>query len=57
MIDVRIKSLFFDRPKVRRAVDKAKRQVLSRGGAFIRTTAKRSIRKRKGTAPPGKPPH
>jgi hypothetical protein len=57
MIDLRIKKLFFDRPKVRRAVDRAKRQVLSRAGAFIRTTAKHSIRKRKGTSPPGKPPH
>ena len=57
MIDMRIKSLFFDRPKVRRAVDRAKRQVLSRAGAFIRTTAKHSIRKRRGSSPPGKPPH
>ena len=57
MIDMRIKSLFFDRPKVQRAVDKAKRAVLSRAGAFVRQTAKQSIRKRKGVAPSGKPPH
>ncbi|MEP0848620.1 MAG: hypothetical protein HRF50_17580 [Phycisphaerae bacterium] len=57
VIDMRIKNLFFDRPKVQRAVDKAKRQALSRAGAFIRTTAKHSIRKRKGSSPPGKPPH
>lgn len=57
MIDMRIKKLFFDRPKVQRAVDKAKRRALSRAGAFIRTTAKHSIRKRKGSAPPGSPPH
>jgi phage gpG-like protein len=49
--------LFFDRPKVTRAVDKAKRQALSRAGAFIRTTARSSIRKRKTSAPPGRPPH
>lgn len=54
---MKIKSLFFDRPKVQRAVDRAKRQVLSRAGAFIRTTARHSIRKRKGSAPPGTPPH
>lgn len=57
MIDMRIKSLFFDRKVVIDAVDKAKRAVLSRAGAFIRTIARTSIRKRKGSAPPGKPPH
>lgn len=57
MIDLRIKKLFFDRPKVRRAVDNAKRGVLARAGAFIRQTARTSIRKRKGTSPPGEPPH
>ncbi|MCK6485469.1 MAG: hypothetical protein HUU27_13945 [Phycisphaerae bacterium] len=57
MIDMRIKSLFFDREKVIRAVEKAKRAVLSRAGAFIRTVARTSIRKRKGSAPPGSPPH
>ena len=57
MIDMRIKNLFFDRPKVTRAVDRAKRQVLSRAGAFIRTTARSSIRRRKTSAPPGRPPH
>ncbi len=57
MIDMRIKSLFFDREKVVRAVDTAKRAVLSKAGAFIRTVARTSIRKRKGSAPPGSPPH
>jgi len=57
MIEMRIKSLFFDRQKVVRAVDKAKRAVLSKAGAFIRTAARTSIRKRKGSAPPGSPPH
>ncbi|MCK6458231.1 MAG: hypothetical protein L6Q92_17090 [Phycisphaerae bacterium] len=57
MIDMRIKSLFFDRERVVRAVDKAKRAVLSKAGAFIRTVARTSIRKRKGSAPPGSPPH
>lgn len=56
MVNMRIKHLFFDRPKVQRAVDTAKRQVLSRGGAFIRQTAKRSMRRRKGSAAPGQPP-
>lgn len=57
MIDLRIRSLFFDRQKITRAVDKAKRAVLSKAGAFIRTAARTSIRKRKGSAPPGAPPH
>jgi hypothetical protein len=57
MVDLRIKRLFFDRLKVQRAVDRAKRAVLARAGAFIRTAARHSIRKRKGSAPPGQPPH
>jgi len=54
---MRIKDLFFDRAAVTGAVDAAKRKVLSKAGAFIRTAARTSIRKRKGSAPPGKPPH
>ena len=53
---MRIKSLFFDRPKVRRAVDRGKRRALSRAGAFIRQRAKTSIRKRKRSSLPGQPP-
>lgn len=57
MLDLRIKDLFFDRQVVLRAVDKARREVLSKAGAFVRTTARTSIRKRKGTSPPGSPPY
>ena len=57
MITMRIKEMFFDRHVVIAAVDNAKRKVLSKAGAFIRTAAKTSIRKRKGSAPPGAPPH
>ena len=57
MIDLRVKQFFFDKAKVIRAVDKARRAVLSKAGAFIRTTARRSLRRRKGPAPPGQPPH
>jgi len=57
MIDLNIKKMFFDRPKVQRAADKAKRGVLSKAGAFIRQTARTSIRKRKKASPPGNPPH
>jgi hypothetical protein len=56
VIDMRIKSLFFDRPKVIRAVDRAKRRSLSKAGAFIRQRARTSIRKRKRSSRPGEPP-
>jgi len=52
-----IKQMFFDRPKVQRAVDAARRRVLSKAGAFIRTAARSSIRKRKNPSRPGQPPH
>jgi len=56
VIDMRIQQLFFDRPRVTRAVDRAKRQALSRAGAFVRQRARTSIRKRKGSSEPGSPP-
>ena len=56
MVDMRMKKYFFDTKRVLRAVDKGRRAALSKAGAFIRTTARRSIRKRKRAAPPGKPP-
>lgn len=48
---------FFDRAAVEKAAGRAKRKALSKQGAFIRTRAKTSIRKKKGTAPAGQPPH
>lgn len=54
---MRIKDLFFDRAIVVRAVDSTKRKALSKAGAFIRTAARTSIRKHKGSAAPGSPPH
>ena len=54
---INIKAFFFDRPRVIRAVDRARRRALSRAGAFIRTRARTLIRKRKTTSAPGKPPH
>ena len=50
------KGMFFDSPKVMRAVDKATRRVLSKFGAFVRRGAKSSIRKRKRASEPGSPP-
>jgi len=48
--------LFFDRKAVLSATDRAARKVLSRFGAFVRTTARHSIRKRKAISQPGSPP-
>jgi hypothetical protein len=51
-----MKGSFFDAPKVVRAVDKATRRVLSKFGAYVRTAAKSSIRKRKKASAAGCPP-
>jgi len=56
MIGFDVKRVFFDTKTVRAKTDKATRRVLSKFGAFVRQTAKRSIRKRKKVSQPGKPP-
>ena len=56
MIGFEITRLFFDKKAVTRRVDRTTRRVLSRFGAFVRRTARSSIRKRKRTSEPGKPP-
>jgi len=48
--------MFFDSPKVLRAADRATRTSLSKAGAFVRTAARSSIRKRKRVSEPGQPP-
>ena len=49
-------AMFFDDRKVLCAAERANRRNLARAGAFIRTTAKQSIRKRRAASPPGRPP-
>lgn len=44
-ISVDIKSLFFDRPKITNAVNRARRVALSKGGALVRAIARNSIRR------------
>lgn len=51
------KSAFFDRAAVMSYASTATRARLSRFGSYVRTVAKRSIRKRKGSSAPGSPPH
>jgi hypothetical protein len=50
------KAKFFDREKVIKALDKAERRYLSKAGAFVRRRARSSMRRRKGSSPPGQPP-
>lgn len=50
------KSMFFDRRPIISAKDRATRRVLSRFGAYVRTRARSSIRKRKRASAPGQPP-
>lgn len=54
---IKVTKLFFDAPAVLRAVDRARRQVLSKQGAFLRTRARSIIRPRKTASAPGEPPH
>ena len=56
MTGLRFQRLFFDSKAITRRVDKATRKVLSRFGAFVRNTARKSIRRRKRSAEPGQPP-
>lgn len=59
MISLKIKAFqqgFFDRKAVLDVVDRATVRALSRFGAFVRTRARTSMRKRKKVSPPGTPP-
>ena len=56
MIRFKPGALFFDSKLVMSSVDRATRRVLSKFGAFVRRTAKSSIRKRKKPSAPGNPP-
>jgi len=56
MVRFKMARMFFDRAEVLGAVDKAARRVLSKFGAFVRRTARQSIRKRKKASKPGNPP-
>lgn len=56
MIDLKVKDFFFDRQAVLAKVDAATLRVLSKFGAFVRRTARSSIRSRKTPSAPGSPP-
>lgn len=56
MFNFRVKKLEFDADRVMRAVEEAGARAMRKAGAFIRTSARSSIRKRKRVSEPGKPP-
>jgi len=56
MFNARVTRMFFDKPAVQNAVDRAMRRVHSQFGAYVRRTARFSIRKRKASSAPGSPP-
>lgn len=53
----KIKGNFFDREVIAKAMDAATKKALSKFGAFVRTRARTSIRKRKKASSPGSPPN
>jgi hypothetical protein len=50
------KAGFFDRDRVGRSITAANKKALSKFGAYVRTRARTSIRKRKAISSPGNPP-
>ena len=55
-VSIAIKEWFFDREAVQKAVERGNLRALSKAGAFIRTRARSSLRRRKKPSPPGAPP-
>lgn len=52
----KVKLTFFDRDRVRTALDKRTWKFFGKFGAYVRSDAKRSMKKRKRSAPPFHPP-
>lgn len=60
IVTMHLKAFFFDRERVKRAVDAAKLRVLSQIGGTIRKIVRHSIRQRENfnlASPPGRPPY
>lgn len=53
----RFKQGFFDRGSVLTAMDRATRNAMVSTGAYARTVARNSMKKRKNASRPGQPPH
>jgi hypothetical protein len=56
MIGFEMTKYFFSAKAVKKAVDRTTRRVFAKFGAFVRQTAKQSIRKRNKPSQPGSPP-
>lgn len=55
-VSLKCQKWFFDREAVKRYVGAKNQQAFSKAGAFVRTKAKSSIRRRKAVSAPGQPP-
>lgn len=55
-VSASIKDSFFDRERVIEQIGRENAKRLGRAGAFIRRTARSSLRRRKGSSTPGNPP-
>tara|TARA_A100001391_G_scaffold203516_1_gene196087 strand:+ start:1073 stop:1612 length:540 start_codon:yes stop_codon:yes gene_type:complete len=51
-----MKKAFFDREKIKKAVDRASRKAISKSLAYIRTSQRSSLRRRKKVSRPGQTP-
>lgn len=56
-VDYRLTDFFFDRETVEKRLADGERRAMSKIGAFVRTSARTSIRKRKKVSLPGQPPN
>ena len=56
-LTMKVKDMFFDRPEIVREVGKLNAAALYRAGKAVRTTARKSLKRRKGPSAPGQPPH
>jgi hypothetical protein len=57
MVEFRFKLLFFDTKEIRSKLSEATRKVMSKFGAFVRATARQSIKTKPTSSAPGQPPH
>lgn len=57
MFTTSVTRTFFDRPGIVRRMSRARRRALSKAGAYVRTRARTSIRRKRGRSAPGRPPH
>lgn len=55
-LNYKVLKQFFDRPAVKNRVDATARRNLSKAGAYVRTSARSSMRRRKASALAGQPP-